>query len=247
MRAAQANWSDRLAPGQFRQLFDRLPGTMLFVKDADFRLRMANPAFVERCGKKSEDDLIGLTDDELFPPRMSTKFRRDDEQVLRTGEPLFDLIELFPNRTGRPEWAITDKLPLFDLENRICGLCGTVRSYEEQRAALTGFLELEVVTEHLKQHYREPLDVERLAAMVGLSTRQFGRKFRATFDMTPRTYLIRLRVMRACDLLAATDSPITEIAVESGFYDHADFARQFQRHMGQTATAYRHTSRSAEL
>jgi transcriptional regulator GlxA family with amidase domain len=50
---------------------------------------------------------------------------------------------------------------------------------------------------------------------------------------------MQLRVIRACDLLVTTDLPITRIALESGFYDHADFARQFQRHMGTTATAYR--------
>ena len=77
--------------------------------------------------------------------------------------------------------------------------------------------------------------------MAGLSPRQFSRKFRATFQMTPRAYLMQVRVIRACELLASTDLPITRIALEAGFYDHADFARQFQRHMGTTATEYRAT------
>lgn len=235
------DWSEDLLPGQFRHLFDRLAGTMFFAKDAESRLRMGNPAFVARCGKRDESEIVGLTDRELFPDSLAAKYRRDDERVLRTGEPLVDLIELFPNPAGRPEWSITDKLPLFDRHGRVCGICGTVRSYEGQRAALQPYLELADVAEHLKSNPTKPLDAPRLAAMAGLSPRQFRRKFRATFQMTPRAYLMQLRVMRACELLATTGRPITRIALEAGFYDHADFARQFQRHMGTTATDYRTT------
>ena len=45
-------------------------------------------------------------------------------------------------------------------------------------------------------------------------------------------------VTGAC-LLTRTDLPVTHIALEVGFYDHSDFARQFRRHVGQTASAYR--------
>jgi PAS domain S-box-containing protein len=238
-KSRPSNWIEQLAPGQFRQLFERLPGTMLFAKDRDFRLALANPAFVARCGLEREEQLIGRTDNDLFPPRLADKYRRDDEHVLSSGEPLFDLIELFPNSSGSPEWSITDKLPLFDRQGRICGICGTVRSYEAQRAALRSFLELADIAEHLKTNFREPLDADKLAKMAGLSKRHFGRKFRATFHMTPRAYLMQLRVMAACELLKNTRLAITEIALQSGFYDHADFARHFQTHMGTTATAYR--------
>ena len=232
-------WIDRLAPGQFRQLFERLPGTMLFAKDLEFRLVLGNPAFVARCGREHEQQIVGCTDHELFPPRLADKYRRDDEQLLRTGEPLFGLIELFPNKDGNPEWSITDKMPLYDRKGRICGISGTVRSYEVQRAALQPYLELAAIAEHLKNNFQKPLDANKLANMAGLSMRQFGRKFLATFQMTPRAYLMQLRVMRACELLKSTGQPITEIALAAGFYDNADFARHFQRHMGLTASAYR--------
>jgi len=232
-------WAAQLSPEPFRELFERLPATMLFAKDASFRLRMANRAFVERCGLRSEQELVGRTDADLFPARLADKYRRDDEHVLRTGEPLLGLIELFPNASGAPEWFTTDKLPLRDRRGRVCGVCGTVRSYEAQHAALQPYLELAPVAEHLKQSFRERLDIGRLAAMAGLSPRQFSRRFRSTFRTTPRAYLMQLRVIHACEQLAATRRPITDIAVDAGFYDHADFARHFQRHMGVTATAYR--------
>ncbi len=55
-------WADRLSPGQFRHLFDHLPGTLFFAKDLDGRLMAGNPAFVERCGFRTEEEIIGISD-----------------------------------------------------------------------------------------------------------------------------------------------------------------------------------------
>lgn len=232
-------WLAGLWPASFRHLFDHLPGTLFFAKDRAGRLMMGNPAFVRRCGFEREEQMVGLTDDGIFPPRLAEKYRRDDRTVLQTRRPLLGLIELFPNAEGQPEWFVTDKLPLFDRRGQCCGVCGTVRSYEEQHAAIVPYLELAEVAAHLKRNFRESLDAARLARMAGLSARQFGRKFRATFQSSPREYLMRMRILHACTLLARPDIAITEVALQSGFYDHSDFARQFRRQMGLSASAYR--------
>lgn len=235
----QREWLASLSPGPLRHLFDHLPQTLFFAKDTHSRIMMGNPAFVRHCGYEREEQIVGVTDDCIFPPRLAEKYRRDDRQVVASREPLLGIIELFPNADGKPEWFVTDKLPLFGLDGQCCGVCGTVRSYEEQHAAIQPYLELANVAEHLKRNFREPLEVERLARMAGLSVRQFERKFRSTFQTTPRDYMMRMRIMHACSLLSRTSQPITEVALQSGFYDHSDFARQFQRHMGQSASSYR--------
>jgi AraC-like DNA-binding protein len=240
-------WTEQLPPGQFRHLFDHLPGTLFFAKNRDGELMAGNPTFVARCGFTTEAEMVGLTDASIFPPRLAAKYRRDDEQVIAEGKPLLGIIELFPNANGKPEWFITDKLPLFDKSGAVCGLCGTVRSYEAQRAAIRPYLELASVADHLKLHFREKLDVPALAKLVHMSVRQFERKFRATFKMTPRDYMIRMRVIEACELLVRTDLPVTTIALEAGFYDHSDFARQFRRHLGQTASQYRRERRPESI
>ena len=237
--ATRELWNAGLQPGQFRHLFDSLPGTLFFAKDREGRLMAGNPAFVERCGFVREEELIGLTDERLFPPRLAEKYRRDDETVMASGRPLLGLIELFPNREGRPDWYLTDKLPLFDRAGGVHGLCGTVRSYEAQRAAIQPYLELAVAADHLKERFAEKLNVPSLAELSGMSVRQFERKFQATFRMSPRDYLMRMRLIAACRLLVGTNRSLTEIALECGYYDHSDFSRQFRRQMGQTASRYR--------
>ncbi len=237
--ARHREWTDALPPGQFRHLFDHLPGTLFFAKDCGRRFMAGNPAFVQRCGFVKEEEIIGMTDELIFSPRLAEKFSKDDEHVMATKIPLLGMIELFPNQMGKAEWFITDKLPLFDQQGSVCGLCGTVRSYEAQHATMQPYLELAAVAEHLKKYFREKLDLIFLSRMACMSVRQFERKFRITFQMTPQDYMIRMRVIEACALLTQTNQPVTMVALDAGFYDHSDFARQFRKHMGQTASQYR--------
>lgn len=232
-------WIRSLQAGQFRQLFELVPHTLFFAKDLEGRLMLANTAFAQRCGFKSEAAIVGLRDEDIFPPALAERYREGDRRVIATGRPVLGIIELFPNVLGEPDWCETNKLPLHDGEGRVCGVCGTVRSYEGARAAIQPYLDLAPSADYLKQHYAERLDIGRLAKLSGMSVRQFERRFNQTFRMSPRTYLVRMRVAIAADLLRTTTRRATEIALEVGFYDHSDFSRQFRRIMGVAPTDYR--------
>lgn len=232
-------WARQLAAEQFRQLFEHLPNTLFFVKDLRGRIMFANAEFARRCGFAAQDDVVGLCDEDIFPLALAERFRDGDRRVIETGQPIFGMIELFPNVLGEPDWCETNKLPLRDRDGAICGVYGTVRSYEGARASLQPYLDLTPAADHLKEHFHERLDVGRLAKLSGMSVRQFERRFRQTFRMNPRTYLIRMRVAIAAELLRSTDRRATEIALAVGFYDHSDFSRQFRRIMGLPPTEYR--------
>lgn len=229
-----------------RELFEHLPNTLYFAKDHALRLMAGNRAFVERCGYPGEEAMIGHSDREIFPAELAEKYRADDEKVIETGQPLLGIVELFPNRLGEPEWFITDKVPLFSMDGGVAGVCGTVRSYEGARAELQPYLDLVPVTEYLKAHYHENVSISAMAKRAGMSVRQLERRFQSTFKTTPRHYIMKLRVLAACESLLNTDLPITEIALTVGFYDHAAFSRQFSNIMGLSPRAYRKKARRVE-
>lgn len=236
-------WLESLRPGGVGALFESLPNLLYFAKDRDLRLMAANRAFVERCGFQDCSEMVGRSDLEIFPTELAEKYREDDRQVIRTGEELTGIVELFPNAFGEPEWYVTDKVPLFDRKGRVAGLCGTVRSYEGARAELQPYLDVLPATEYLKEHLAEKIPMADLAAKVGMSVRQMERRFKQAFKISPSSYVQRLRVMKACGLLVESAKNITEIAYELGYYDHSAFSKKFSELMGMSPREYRNRKR----
>lgn len=232
------SWFSQLdATRSINQLFDHLPGLMYFVKDRDSRIVMGNREFAQRCGLATAEELLGRSDDELFPAYMARKFRLDDEAVLKGGVPLLNLVELFPTREGLPEWFITQKIPMRDRDGAIAGVCGIVQNYERIRDRSED--PIFQFVEHIRANYAEPIAIPEIARRVGLSQRQLERRFKETFRTSPRQYIVRLRVLIASDRLLNSDAPVTDIALESGFYDHSSFIRHFRAFFETTPLAYR--------
>ena len=232
-------WMRRVAPASLRGVFDHLPGVMFFAKDLAGRFTMANLAFAQRCGCADEASLLGKTDADIFPPELAAAFKKKDLQICQTGQPLPRIIELFPNESGEHVWYETTKLPLFDTEGKACGVCGTVRSYVGTKALLEPFLQVEAAAEFIKDNLGSPLSIDKLAKLTGMSVRQFERKFHKAYQMSPRAYLVRMRVAAASDLLRTSGLRPSEIAHQTGFYDASDFSRQFRRAMKVSPTEYR--------
>ena len=159
----------------FYRLFDHLPDVAFFLKDSNFRIMGASRLFYERFGFQKESQIIGKDDFELFPVRLAETFRKDDKAVMEEGEPRLNLVELFFNRQGIPDWFVTNKLPLRDSAGRVIGIMGTTASIEARKAFLQPFLNLEKAVSFIKEHFRKKISVEELAAHVYMSARQLHR------------------------------------------------------------------------
>lgn len=92
---------------------------------------------------------------------------------------------------------------------------------------------------HAHVHLDEPLSLETLAAVTGLSPHHFHRRFRLAFGETPTAYVRRLRLERAAWRLLLHSDSILTIALDCGFNDHETFSRAFRRRYGLSPRAYR--------
>jgi transcriptional regulator GlxA family with amidase domain len=83
------------------------------------------------------------------------------------------------------------------------------------------------------------LSVEALAERTGLSPRQFARRFKSAFDVSPAAQVERLRLSAACDLLTSTEAPLGAVAASVGFRSDDVFRRAFERRYGVAPRDYR--------
>jgi AraC-like DNA-binding protein len=93
--------------------------------------------------------------------------------------------------------------------------------------------------DHMDRHYREPLDLDRVAAVAGVSKFHFARCFEATYGETPIRYLTRRRIERAQDLLRGANLTVTEVCMLVGFASLGSFSSRFTALVGESPTAYR--------
>ncbi len=78
-----------------------------------------------------------------------------------------------------------------------------------------------------------------LAGLGGMSVNAYARLFKEQTAYSPRKYLLRMRVDKACSLLHHSDLSIEQIASFCGFSDRYYFTRIFSRTMNIPPGAYR--------
>jgi AraC-like DNA-binding protein len=93
--------------------------------------------------------------------------------------------------------------------------------------------------DHIDRHFAEPLDLDEIAGIAGVSKYHFVRSFRMTYGETPMRYLTRRRIERAQDLLRAANLTVTEICMLVGFSSLGSFSARFSQLVGESPTAYR--------
>jgi AraC family transcriptional regulator len=98
--------------------------------------------------------------------------------------------------------------------------------------------------EMLHDRLTENLPLDEIAAALGVHPAHLARAFRQHHGCTPGAYVRRLRVEDACRKLAATDLPLAEVALATGFFDQSHFTRAFRRQTGMTPAQFRRASRA---
>ncbi len=109
-----------------RTVIDNLPATV-YVKDRELRKILVNKAELELTGT-TEEEIIGKTDRDLYPPEMAAQFEADDKKVIEEEAEIINREEQFTDPDGRETWLLTSKTPYRDHEGNVVGLVGIGRN-----------------------------------------------------------------------------------------------------------------------
>lgn len=93
--------------------------------------------------------------------------------------------------------------------------------------------------EWLDKHFPEPVSLQSLAALAGLTERTLIRRFRAATGDTPTGYLQILRIEAARQQLEQSRLAIETITRQVGYEDVSSFSRLFRKHTGLAPGTYR--------
>ena len=98
---------------------------------------------------------------------------------------------------------------------------------------------MKAMMRYIHAHYPESISVDQLAKEAHISKRVCYRLFREDLHMSPVEYMTGYRLRKACQRLAETDEPITQIAYSCGLGSSSYFGKLFREHFGTTPAGYR--------
>jgi transcriptional regulator GlxA family with amidase domain len=176
--------------------------------------------------------------------------------------------EKYPTVRWMPELMVTEDRNFYcgggvnaalDLSLYLVGqLCGHEVAMQSAKALLiemprawqAGFAIVPLKTEHsdesisaaqdwLHQNFHHTFPLEEPAERVGMSPRNFVRRFKQATGDSPLIYLQKLRVAAAKRLLENDHRSMQEISDAVGYQDAVFFRKIFQRHTGVSPSAYR--------
>ncbi|MEY0229815.1 helix-turn-helix transcriptional regulator, partial [Providencia huaxiensis] len=91
------------------------------------------------------------------------------------------------------------------------------------------------VQEYLEAHAHEPITVEQLAHIAGVSLRSLYAGFKEFLDISPMQYLRDLRMERVrAELLSGEATNVTGVALRWGFAHMGRFSAEYKKRYGET-------------
>jgi transcriptional regulator GlxA family with amidase domain len=91
---------------------------------------------------------------------------------------------------------------------------------------------LQEIVALMEANLEEPIDLDELANYVSLSRRQLERLFQKYLHSSPSRYYLKLRLIRARQLLKQTPISIVELSVVCGFVSTPHFSKCYREYFG---------------
>lgn len=98
---------------------------------------------------------------------------------------------------------------------------------------------LDKVEEYIHDDYSHNLRVKDLAAELNIHPVYLSRVFRRKYGQSVKEYIHDVRIQRTIEVLAETEAPIVQVALDHGFADQSHLNRVFKSRMGTTPWNYR--------
>ena len=99
---------------------------VIYFKDLDSRFLRVSLGCAQ-LHRRSQEEMVGLTDDDLFDPGHARSARADELRVIETGRPMLDNVEREQWHDRPDSWVSSSKFPLRDESGRIVGTFGISR------------------------------------------------------------------------------------------------------------------------
>lgn len=106
---------------------------------------------------------------------------------------------------------------------------------------------LNVAKEYIDQNYAKELTLSQVAKYIYLSDSYFAHSFKDKFGISPKSYILKIRIEEAKELLENTDMKIADVARSVGFSSQQRFNDIFRKFTEMTPLKYRQMKKEEKI
>jgi len=139
------------------------------------------------------------------------------------------------------EFLTTDEVSSLAIEGLMFELIASLtrKKSENSSGGLKAPRWLGEARDFIREQYVSEMSLSVAADYAGVHPAHLAKAFRKFYKCSVGDYVRRLRLERASEQLKKFDKPLTEIALETGFYDYSHFSHAFKCRTGLTPAEYR--------
>ncbi|SEO31843.1 helix-turn-helix transcriptional regulator [Paenibacillus sp. OV219] len=98
---------------------------------------------------------------------------------------------------------------------------------------------IQEIIKDLNENYGDPLSLAEIAERYELNERYLNQIFKSMTGIPLGRYLMKIRIEQAKRLLRTTHLQVTDIALDTGFFDAAHFCKSFKKYTDYTPAEYK--------
>jgi len=116
---------------------------------------------------------------------------------------------------------------------------GRLRQYNRQEVNIKSRQSIDAVCKHMHNHMDQKYNVAFYSEMCHLSVSRFAHIFKEHTGVSPKAYMMNIKISVARKLLNTTDLSVSDIAGIVGIDDVNYFSRMFRKHTGHSPSHFR--------
>ena len=138
-------------------LMDNIPDTIYF-KDTNSNFTRINKAQTVVLGLKDPKEAEGKSDFDFFTPEHSQDAFNDEQEIVKTGNPVINKVERIRRADGEFRWVSATKVPIKDENSQVIGIVGLSRDITVLRQMEEN---LKKTNEELKKRLKELQELQQ--------------------------------------------------------------------------------------
>ena len=190
----------------------------IFFKDTEGRFLRVNKTQLRLLGAKSEKEVIGKTDFDFFTRIHAQKSMADEMNIMKTGDPIYNVEERLTWIDNRQVWMITSRFPFRNKEGVVVGTFGVSKDITPRKTLendLLSALKKVEESDRLKSAFLHNISHEirtPMNSIIGFS----GLLKDPEIDFSQKEHMADIIVNSSNQLLSIIEDIVRIATIESG-------------------------------